>query len=92
MLHEKTKSHISNLTDSELVEYVLTGTRMYEPEAIAYARAELERRKLPPDSTSELHRVALANVAAAARRRYRRGPAERNASPGRIANFRAMAR
>ena len=44
MLREQVKNHISKLSDPALVKYVLTGQRIYEPEAIAFAEEELSRR------------------------------------------------
>jgi hypothetical protein len=60
MLHEQTIAHIKDLSDAELVEYVLTGTRVYEPEAIAFAQAELDRRKLPPEQLATLRQPVIA--------------------------------
>jgi len=54
MLRQQTKDHIYSLSDSELLEYVLTGLRMYEPDAISFARAELDRRALPADKIASL--------------------------------------
>jgi hypothetical protein len=54
MLHEQTKEYILGLGDAELLEYVLTGRRMYEPEAIAFAQAELDRRTLPAERMAAL--------------------------------------
>lgn len=54
MLHQQTQSYITGLSNPELLEYVLTGTRKYEAEAIEYARFELETRKLSPEYLAEL--------------------------------------
>ena len=40
------KEHIEGLSDPELIEYVLTGTELYEPEAVEFARLEVGRRNL----------------------------------------------
>lgn len=63
MLHEKTIEHITGLSDAELVEYVLTGERVYEPEAIAFAKAELERRKLPHEQVAAVRPAVVAKLA-----------------------------
>src|SRR5689334_17618905 len=64
MLHERTKEHIMRLGDSELVEYVLTGTRMYEAEAVAFAQAELERRKVPEEDLGAIRAGLVHQLAA----------------------------
>lgn len=33
MLHTMVKEHIEGLSDPELIEYVLSGTELYEPDA-----------------------------------------------------------
>ena len=63
MLHPQTTAHISGLTDSELLEYILTGKRMYEPEAIVFAQAELDRRKLSREQLAALRVPILAKIA-----------------------------
>ena len=63
MLHEKTIGHITGLSDADLVEYVLTGERVYQPEALAFARAELDRRKLPHEQVSALRPAVVAKLA-----------------------------
>jgi hypothetical protein len=63
MIHTETKKHIQSLSDSDLLEYVLTGRRHYEEEAIAFAKAELDRRNLSEERLSELRPSALAKVA-----------------------------
>src|SRR5271168_2000560 len=57
MLLQQTKEHICALSDSELLEYVLTGTRMYEPDAVGFAQAELNRRALPQEQVEALRPV-----------------------------------
>jgi membrane protein implicated in regulation of membrane protease activity len=46
MLDESVQSHISGLTDEDLLEYIRAGTEMYRPDAIEYAHRELEHRGL----------------------------------------------
>ena len=45
MLHEQTTKHIESLGDAELLEYVLMGQRLYEQEAVVFARMENSGRK-----------------------------------------------
>ena len=45
-MFEATRDHIRALADEDLVEYVQTGTAMYDAEAVAFARKELDDRKL----------------------------------------------
>ncbi len=47
MLREQVKTYISSLTDPELIEYVMTGARLYEPEAVDYARKQLDKHRSP---------------------------------------------
>ncbi len=49
MLHERTRAYITGLNDADLLAYVLTGERVYEPEAISFAKEEVARRKMPAD-------------------------------------------
>jgi hypothetical protein len=62
MLLEQTRDYISKLGDEELIEYVLEG--IYEPEAIAFAKQEIERRNLDPQRAHELAAVAQEHVEA----------------------------
>jgi hypothetical protein len=63
MLHERTKAYILGLSDIDLLAYVMTGERVYEPEAIAFAREELDRRKLAPDQVAHLSAPIIAGLA-----------------------------
>jgi hypothetical protein len=54
MLRPQVKDHILALSDAALLQYVLTGPRLYEPEAIAFAREELQRRPLTTEQRAEL--------------------------------------
>jgi hypothetical protein len=63
MLTEQAKSYISGLSDASLMHYVLTGTRMYTEEAAAFAREELDRRKLTSEQTAALRAPVVANLA-----------------------------
>ena len=49
MLYEQAKTHITNLGDAELVAYITTGARLYDPDALAFAREELARRNWQHD-------------------------------------------
>lgn len=49
MLYQQVREYITGLSDTDLLEYVLTGRRMYDAEAVAFAKAELERRNLSPE-------------------------------------------
>lgn len=62
MLYEQTKNHILGLSDADLVEYVLTGARMYEPDAVAFAREELNRRNLPSEQLAGLRRPIVTKL------------------------------
>ena len=64
MLHEATTSHILSLPDADLLRYVLTGRRVYEAEAIAFAQRELDRREIPPEQLAKLRPRILADLAA----------------------------
>ncbi len=63
MLHQETTKHIENLSDSELLEYVLTGERIYDPEAVDFAKAELERRGLSPEQLERLRPPIIEKLA-----------------------------
>ncbi|HEX3356739.1 MAG TPA: hypothetical protein VHS31_07205 [Tepidisphaeraceae bacterium] len=56
MLREQVKQSIDGLSDAALVEYVTTGARMYEPEAVAFAQMVLEKRKLDPQTINAFRR------------------------------------
>jgi hypothetical protein len=70
MLYEQTKSHIGQLNDAELAEYIQIGTEAYEPDAVNFAREEYRRRALDPrilsdavdaDTSRDTARVASAS-------------------------------
>ena len=61
-MYDQVKDHILSLSDSDLVEYVVTGPRMYEPDAVAFARGELIRRNLTPEQTAALRGPIVAKV------------------------------
>src|ERR1700721_2504412 len=63
MLGEQTKEYISRLSDADLLDYVLTGIRMYEPEALEFARKELESRKLPPEQMEQFRPAIVEKLA-----------------------------
>src|SRR5437660_1596444 len=65
MLPELAKEHISQLSDVDLVEYILTGTPLYLPEAVEYARAELERRRVDDAQIDQLCEVAEQRISIA---------------------------
>ena len=48
MILEQTKQHILGLGDEELIEYTQAEAGTFTPEVVAFAWAELERRKLDP--------------------------------------------
>jgi len=60
MLREQTRDYISKLSEEGLIEYVLEG--IYEPEAVAFAKQEIERRHIDPQRFSQLHAVAAGRV------------------------------
>lgn len=64
MLHDATKSHIRSLSDAELLRYVLTGRRVYDPEPLEFAQAELERRAVPEERLALFRPAILAELAA----------------------------
>lgn len=64
MLPELGREYIRKLNDPDLVEYILTGTNLYLPEAVAYAKEELEQRGLAPLRFDELRGEAARRVAA----------------------------
>ena len=63
MLHEQTREYISGLDNAALLEYVMTGWRMYEPEAVSFARAELNRRGLQPQQIEPHHQAIAQRLA-----------------------------
>ncbi len=63
MLHEKTIEYITGLSDERLVEYLLLGTRIYEPEALAFAQKELDRRQIAPERLSAIRQPMISEVA-----------------------------
>jgi len=64
MLHEETERHISGLSDPELLEYVLMGLRLYEQEAVEFARIELYSRRITEETLAEYRPAIVAKVAA----------------------------
>ena len=62
MLRDTTQNYICGLTDEELSSYIEAGTDVYEPDAIAFARAELGRRNLDPRRLRDLQSAAIAAV------------------------------
>lgn len=62
MLYERARDHISNLSDQDLAEYVKEGTEMYDPEAVAFARQEMERRGVSAEQLRELESQAEARI------------------------------
>jgi hypothetical protein len=63
MLHEQVKEHISQLSDEDLAEYVEASPNQYEPEALAFAHFELERRNIDSTRAAVLHAEAKTHVA-----------------------------
>jgi len=63
MLHEKTIEYITGLSDEQLAEYILVGTRVYEPEALAFAQQELDRRQIAPERLTEIRKPLISRVA-----------------------------
>jgi hypothetical protein len=49
-----TRQYICDLDDEALVDYVQTGVPTYDPNAVAFAANELERRRLDPGRLSAL--------------------------------------
>jgi hypothetical protein len=47
------ESHIRGLGDEDLAAYIATGTAVYEPEAVEFARQELARRGLTTAQATE---------------------------------------
>jgi hypothetical protein len=60
MLRPQTREYIEKLSDQELFEYVCQED--YEPEAIAFARSEFDRRKLDPQQVAAFAAVANARA------------------------------
>lgn len=46
MLYDQTRDYILNLRDEELTQYILDGTALYEPDAVAFAQAQFDSRGL----------------------------------------------
>lgn len=62
MLTGPTREYIIALSDDRLVEYILSGTGLYQEEAIKFAREEFNRRELHPDRVAEISAIATARV------------------------------
>ena len=62
MLTEPAKNYILSLSDEALGQYIMSGTDVYEPEAIEYAGAEFERRDLDPDLIAQLEQTISARL------------------------------
>lgn len=62
-MEEQIKAHLQSLGDAELLEYVLTGRRMYLPHAIALAKLELDRRAIPPEKLEAMRRSIVSQLA-----------------------------
>jgi hypothetical protein len=56
MLGEMVREYISGLSDADLIEYSLNTD--YEPDAITFARQEIDRRKLSPEDVAVLEAEA----------------------------------
>lgn len=54
MLNPRTREHISGLNNQALIEYVTVGLDLYEPEAVEFAREELNRRNIAPELHAKL--------------------------------------
>ncbi len=52
-MEREVEDFIQNLPDVDLLEY--THTKVHLPEAVDFARAELARRKLPPETIKKLN-------------------------------------
>ena|ERR1700722_553418 len=63
MRREQVKEYITGLGDADLVEYIHAGTAIYEPDAIAFAREELDRRRFSPAQLAELEEIADSRIA-----------------------------
>lgn len=68
MLREQVRDHIVQLTDQALAEYLAAGADMYEPEAIAFATVEWERRSIEPRIAESLQHEMERRVAASGAR------------------------
>jgi hypothetical protein len=64
MFTEKTKTLIQGYSDAALLEYVLIGTRQYDADAVAFARQELDRRKIPEAQLAVLRSPILEKLTA----------------------------
>jgi hypothetical protein len=62
MLTEQARQHIQSLGDDELVLCVISGTQIYDEEAIQFARQELERRRLEPTRIAELEASTVTRI------------------------------
>src|SRR5690348_3381872 len=63
MLHEQTREFITSLSDEQLEQYVAVGMEAYEPDAVEFARAEFERRRLDPRRFAGAAEQAKAQIA-----------------------------
>jgi len=58
MLRDQVKEHISGLSDLDLADYIRIGSDAFAPEAVDFARQELERRNLDQFYRAELEEEA----------------------------------
>ncbi len=63
MLRVQVKETISKLNDAQILEYVLTGERLYDPEAVDFARQEMARRNLSSDQIADMRSPILEKLA-----------------------------
>ena len=54
MLTEQASAHIRGLSDAGLIEYLRADAETYDPDAIAFAWQEFDRRRLDPGVTAQL--------------------------------------
>jgi hypothetical protein len=62
MALEQVQDHIRSLSNDALTEYIITGTEVYEPDAIAFAREEFQRRNLDPTHVRQMEAEANAKL------------------------------
>jgi hypothetical protein len=53
-LREQVREFIRSLSDEQLVTYIITGVDTYEPAAVNFAKVELIRRNVDPDTLAKL--------------------------------------
>ncbi len=61
-MHIQAQEHIHNLTNDELMEYIEEGVALYDPDAIAFARQELDRRDVVPERLAQMESNAEMRV------------------------------